>query len=352
MLGILRRAYRVYSQKKLKKRIVNSHHDVTAISRGVFDGRKYDFSLSESNIYKLDETNYKEYINTWESYQPRVKQTPYFVMSDDKYVFSMTFGNYIEVPKTYAIIQNGRIVAVNENISEENLYDFLVMQNGGVIKDRCGCDGFGIYVLMVSDGMLIYRENVISKEQLLEIVSEFKNGIIQARFEQCNFENELFGKSINTVRVVSIKKKDEDCHEIVAALQRIGTDRSAPVDNFNQGGGSALIDIETGEIGSMTCIDSFDEDGNRIFYEKHPDSGIQIKGKVLPYWSEIKEKIIDVTRKMPFFEYIAWDIVVKEDGIALIETNMKSSLNVFQVHGGMRNDYLGQKYREHGYIKG
>lgn len=351
MLGFLKKKYRKYCDKKIKEYIINLHHDVTKYGDNIFDARKYDFSLTESNIYKLNNDNYKEYITTWESYQPRMKQTPYFVISDDKYVFSMIFGKYIDVPKSYGLIRSGHIIPLEEEIDIDNLYEFLLSKNGGVIKDRCGSDGFGIYVLKVVDGKLTYKDKEVTEDEVKKFVSEFKTGIIQSNMIQGSFENEIFDKSINTVRVVSMKKKDGDCHEIVAALQRIGTNRSAPVDNFNQGGGSALINIETGEMGSMTWIDSFDENGKRIFYDVHPDTGSQIKGRVVPRWNEVKEKIEDVTRKLPFFGYIAWDIVIKDDGIALIETNMKSSLNVFQVHGGMRNSYLGQKYREHGFIK-
>lgn len=351
MLGFLKKAYKKYQNKKFKEHIINQHHDVAGYGSDVFDAKKYDFSLTESNVYKLNSQNYKEYITTWEAYQPRVCENKYFLMSDDKYIFSMTFGNYIEVPQTYALIQNGDIVSIFDKITIDNVYDYILNKKGAVIKDRCGYDGFGIYVLNEIDGELFYKDKKVDKQQILEYIKGFKTGIIQGKLEQSYFENEMFDKSINTVRVVSMRKKNDDSHEIVAAVQRIGTSRSAPVDNFAQGGGSALVDIETGEIGSMTCIDSFDEKGNRIFYDVHPDSGAQIKGRVIPYWQEIKEKVTDVTKKLPFFEYIAWDIVIKDDGIALIETNMKSSLNVFQVHGGMRNSYFGQKYREHGYIK-
>ncbi len=351
MLGFLKKIYGKYRDNNFKKYIINQHHDVAVCSSDVFQAKKYDFSLTESNVYKLNEKNYKDYITTWEAYQPRMRDNKYFLMSDDKYVFSMTFGNYIEVPKTYALIQNGEIIPLFEDINADNILEYILEKNGAVIKDRCGCDGFGIYVLNKNNGELFYKDKKVDKQQILEFIKEFKTGIIQGKLEQCSFENGIFNKSINTVRVVSMKKRNQDFHEIVAAVQRIGTSRSAPVDNFAQGGGSALIDIETGEIGSMTCIDSFDDDGNRIFYDVHPDSGSQIKGKIVPHWQEIKDKIIDVTKKLPFFEYIAWDIVIKEEGIALIETNMKSSLNVFQVHGGMRNKFLGEKYREHGYIK-
>lgn len=348
---IIGKAYSIYIKKQQMNMIVNTHHDVSEIGENVFDARKYGFSLSESSILRLNKENIGEYISTWEAYQPRMRNDSHFVMSDDKYVFSMTFGKYIEVPRNYGLIQNGTIIPLDEEINIDNLYEFLLSKNGGVIKDRCGYNGYGVYVLKVVGGKLTYKDKEVTEDEIKKFVSEFKTGIIQSNVIQGSFENEIFDKSINTVRVISMKRKDADYHEVVAALQRIGTERSAPVDNFAQGGGSAPIDIETGMLGSMTCFNSFDDAGKRIFYDVHPDSGAQIQGRVVPHWNDIKQKIADITRKLPFFEYIAWDIVIKNDGIALIETNMKSSLDLFQVHGGMRNSYLGQKYREHGYIK-
>lgn len=351
MLKHMKKIYREYRMKKFKEFLLNQHRNVCEIPEHVYDARKYDFSLVESYVFGLHKDNIGEYITTWEEYQPRMNETPYFVMSDDKYIFSMTFGKFVEVPITYAIIQGGKIIAVDQPISSDNLYAFLVNNQGGVIKDRTGFNGYAIYVFSVQNNRLMYKGKEISESELLDIVSKYQAGIVQSIVSQGSFENELFAESVNTIRVISMKKKGENHHEIVAALQRIGTKRSAPVDNFSQGGGSALIDLETGELGPMSCIDSFDENGNRIFYDNHPDSGAQIKGKILPRWNEIKTKIVQITEKLPYFQLIAWDIVLKDDGIALIEINMKSSLDLFQIHGGMRNKLLGQKYREHGYIK-
>lgn len=120
---------------------------------------------------------------------------------------------------------------------------------------------------------------------------------------------------------------------------------------FSQGGGSALIDLETGQLSAMTLLDSFDDKGERIFYEKHPDTNSQIKGLFIPNWDSIKQELINITRMLPVYNFVAWDIALTPKGIAVIETNMKSSLRVFQVHGGMRNKLLGRKYKEYGYIK-
>ena len=164
----------------------------------------------------------------------------------------------------------------------------------------------------------------------------------------CSFR--MTDGTVNTLRIVSIRPEGETRHEIVGALQRIGTDASAPVDNFSQGGLTALIDLDSGVLGKASSGDYFDRDGKRIFLSKHPDTGAQIEGVAVPNWKEIKDKIVEVTEQLPFFEYIAWDLVVRDHGVSVLETNMKSSLNIFQVHGGARNTLLGQTYRKHGWL--
>lgn len=351
IFGVAKNVYRGYKIKTTRKQIVNANHSKLNVNDNTLcDMRKYGFSMAESQLFDLKNNDCKNYISTWEAYQPRIHTTPYFVLSDDKYLFASVFGKFIEVPVTYALINNGKIEPIDSYQPSETLYDFILRNKGAVIKDRCGCDGFDVYVLRVKDGKLTYKDKIITKEWLNEIVHKFRQGMVQSIIQQGDFENELFCDSVNTVRIVSLRKKDRTEHEIVGALQRIGTKKSAPVDNFNQGGGSALIDLDTGELGMMTSMFSVDLKGNRVFYEKHPDSGAQIKGQKIPNWDELKNTLIEITRKLPFFECIAWDVVIKNDGFALIETNMKSSLNVFQIHKGMRNELLGQKYREHGWL--
>ncbi len=336
----------------LRNVVINSHHDKFNYDKNVADYRNKGFSLSESAIYNFPKNNYKDYITTWESYQPRIKNNPYSMLSDNKYLFSIVFGKHIKTAKVFAIIRDGNLVPTEDNsICKENIYDFILQSGGMVIKDTFGSDGFEVFVLHAKNGKITYKNNEISKLDLEKIITGFKEGVIQELLEQGEFENNIFSESINTVRVISMRKKGLDEHEIIAALQRIGNKKSAPVDNFNQGGGSALIDIKTGRIGKMTSAFSVDDSGNRIFYDTHPDTGAVINGAYIPNWNKLQDVISEVTKRIPFFDYIAWDIVVQDDGFALIETNLKSSLNVFQIHEGMRNSFLGDKYREYGFLQ-
>lgn len=352
-MSLIRKIASKYFKIRERQNIVNAHHDVLKLDKeNIADMRKHGFSFSESKLYDLKNNDYHKYISTYEAYAPRLKKNPYFIISDDKYLFWLVFGKYFDTPECVALIQEGEVCSLGEYaVNNENLYSFVLENKGMVVKDRQGYDGFDVYVFKESEGKLIYKGKPVEKCEFDNIIKKFSKGLIQQRVEQGEFENNLFKESVNTIRVITMRKKDSHEHEVVAALQRIGTKKSMPVDNFNQGGGSAIIDIQTGTVGSMTCMDSFDETGKRIFYDVHPDSGTTIKGAVIPGWQLIKETLVEKTKKLPFFDFIAWDVVLRNDGITVIETNMKSSLNLFQVHGGMKNVFLGKKYMEKGYIK-
>ena len=68
-----------------------------------------------------------------------------------------------------------------------------------------------------------------------------------------------------------------------------------------------MINLETGELSAMASMLLRDKNGKNIFFDNHPDSGAVIKGKIIPGWPELKQKIIELTAKLPFFYFTAWD---------------------------------------------
>lgn len=344
-----------YSTRSLRKIVVNNHHDALKLAdfADVDDFRKQGFSISDSYVYDLKHQDYRRYITTWESYQPRCrsKMKKYFPISDDKYLFFLVFSHFIKTPNCYALINNGKVIWLSDKYHGCDVYDFLLQNKGGVIKDRGGSDGFEVYVFSTDDycKQLFYREKPVSKEDLQQILLKSKNCILQERVEQGDFANAIYNKSINTLRVITVNN-GKGKNEVVGAVLRIGTRQSFPVDNFSQGGGSCLVDVETGEMGPMTTLFSKNKESRFVFFNNHPDSGTLLKGKKIPHWIEIKKTLLELMEKLPFFEYIAWDIALQNDGISVLETNMKSSLNVFQIHGPIRDSLIGAKYREHGWL--
>ena len=95
---------------KIRSNIVNSHHDVNEYDeKKLADYRKMGFSFSESSLFDLKNNDWRDYISTWESYQPRLIDNSNFIISDDKYLFSLVFGNYVRTPKTICLIKKVKL---------------------------------------------------------------------------------------------------------------------------------------------------------------------------------------------------------------------------------------------------
>ncbi len=347
-----------------REHVLNAHDSIFDQTKveGFVDYRDKGFSIKESIMYQLDKNDYRDYISTWESYLPLYRNLQpsgineydallYNNIFDDKYLFSIVFGKYVDVPKTYGLIYDGKYVEVDKDFSLDQLFDSILQTNGCVIKYRAGANGFGVKVFVAQKEGLMSNNILVSKEDLMNYIEKCKFGIIQERVVQGAFANSLFPESINTCRIISVRKKGDIEHKIVAAGQRIGTSTSAPTDNFAQGGGMAIIDIETGMLGDIVIGNSKDNTVNIVRSDYHPDTGALIAGKTIPMWKTIKSTIIDLTKKLPFFVYAAWDVALLDNGIKVIEINKKSSLDVFQIHGGMRKGILGDTYRENGWLE-
>ncbi|MGN0301574.1 MAG: sugar-transfer associated ATP-grasp domain-containing protein, partial [Anaerotardibacter sp.] len=127
---------------------------------------------------------------------------------------------------------------------------------------------------------------------------------------------------------------------------RIGTSSTIPVDNASMGGLVACINLETGELSEARSLHNLD------VHEVHPDSGNPIKGVVVPEWERIKETALNLAKRFPYIVFVAWDILLGEDGKAyIIEANASSGVNIIQLWGPQKQGELGDFYRAHGVLK-
>ena len=111
------------------------------------------------------------------------------------------------------------------------------------------------------------------------------------------------------------------------------------------------VDLETGRLG-MGCIpkshERLEEDR---FFASHPDTGCMLEGKIIPDWERLKREITALTNRFPYLNYIAWDILLTEEGFCVIEGNASSGCMMFQVEHGVRNEEIGAIYRSYGVIE-
>ncbi len=160
-------------------------------------------------------------------------------------------------------------------------------------------------------------------EALYEHLVSNKLYLLEEPVVQCNEMNKLCESSVNTIRVVTLMNEDKEV-TILAAVVRIGNGVNV-VDNFNSGGMTAKVDIETGEI-----IESAVNKAGTV-YEKHPVTNTQIKGFKIPCWNEAKSMVIEASKKSEHVRYIGWDVAISTNGPVFIEGNQFPGHDIYQV---------------------
>lgn len=342
-------------QKKIKK-----HQEFADWWYNIVNGKSYKnvslcnklkmyihgFDSDSYKNYDLENNNYKEYLTEVERWKSREINGQYKIILDDKRLFYEVFSSHIKIPKTILNIVNNVITDYNtqQEISLEDMLEYIKKYKG--LAFRPTNNGGGKYVSVV-----IAKENdtyeingkITNREDTLNFLKTQCDDIVTEYVFQHEYSANIFSGSVNTIRIVTTHMKNGDCI-IPLALHRFGVEKSRPVDNACSGGIFGVIDIDTGKIGP--CKSYLTED----VYSKHPDTGAQIDGIIVPRWDEIKEKILEVAQKFPYVKFVAWDVVLTDDGVTVIEGNASTGFGFFQMFKPERNTKLGEFYRENGIL--
>lgn len=309
------------------------------------------FSVNEYVWYDLAHHDYRTYISEFERLRSRMINEEYKFILDNKLVFEEVFGKYAFVPRNYAMIEDGRVYALHGTaVSSGNFYEFLQQTGKTILKwlDRGG--GSGTYFFDYRDGTLFANGEPCSREQVDKIRCREGRAILCQYVSQSQFAASLYPHTANTIRIVCARKRGEESARIIAAVQRIGCEASIPVDNVSSGGMTSVIDLETGELSYGIAKLGPKERRMKRFYV-HPDSQTQIAGKVIPNWAQLKKDMVELTNQVPYLNFVAWDVLLTEDGFCVIEGNASSGCGIFQMEHGVRSSELGDIYRSYGVIR-
>lgn len=228
---------------------------------------------------------------------------------------------------------------------EEFLLTRLVVGRRIFVKPLRGAEGrFVVAIRRTETGWRMNGKDCTLREVADWIAARPKPMIFEAAVPQAESQRRLNPQSTNTLRILTMPDLTRNKEPFIAiAVQRIGTARSAHVDNWTQGGLSAKIDIDTGTLSSAGQLP---DDHTPLWYDVHPDSGERIEGAQVPFWEETKALVLEGANRLSFMEYIGWDIIVSPTGPVILEANVNSGMNVLQVHGPLLKDPRVRRYFE------
>ncbi|MGB7394317.1 MAG: sugar-transfer associated ATP-grasp domain-containing protein, partial [Pricia sp.] len=175
----------------------------------------------------------------------------------------------------------------------------------------------------------LHRKNF--REQLRAEYENLMDGdyIHTKALGQHNDIDHIYDKSINTLRILTFIEGSRV--DIISSFLRIGAGGSW-VDNGSSGGLFVGIEQDSGTLKKTGYRDMKFGGGE---YERHPDTGFEFDGFVVPFFEEACELVKEAARHIPN-RFIGWDVAITPNGPTLIEGNEDPHLFMSDVaYGGL-----------------
>jgi len=145
--------------------------------------------------------------------------------------------------------------------------------------------------------------------------------------------NELCEASVNTLRIVTIRKNNKT--HIMLRVIRIGNGINA-VDNFHMGGMYSVFD----EKGVITKP-AVNREG--VVFEEHPLTKTKYVGFKIPCYDEVIKLAIKASQRIPQIRLVGWDIAIAKQGPVIIEGNELPGYDLYQSKVHLDDDGFGLK---------
>ena len=212
-----------------------------------------------------------------------------------------------------------------------------------VSKWVLGGGGHNVKVIERTGDGFTLNGSEFDRRELAAELADVHDHLLTEFVEQAPYADELYPDAANTIRLVTMRDPDSDEAFVGAAIHRVGTDDSAPMDNWTAGGLSAPIDRETGRMGTAIAYPAGEE---LVRHDFHPDTGAQIDGATVTEWESIRERVLEIADALHYVSYAGWDLIVTEDGFRIIEANNYPGVKSIQVHGPLMDDPRVQRFYE------
>ncbi len=272
------------------------------------------------NAYGLDlkERNKIEYIDDHQSFRKTRdrlnSQGKAYSMScllEDKFLFfkAMQLAK-LPTPTVFAFLLDGRLYDADMN---EISFDDIAPKKDYFLKDAYGI--CGNLVMHIKD-----------HNHFKETCKKLKKGgyILQERVLQCAKESEMYPRSVNTLRVITVMKPGQEPY-LFTMMHRFGTKKSGDIDNWAVGG----LAIKVNKDGYLDELGYY-KYNHGTTTTVHPDTGVVFKDYKVPMLDEAIALALKAHKYFYNIHSIGWDIAMTDNGPVFIEGNENWGIPVFQ----------------------
>ncbi len=244
--------------------------------------------------------------------------------------YGMLAANGIPTPPVYGVVEGARVPAWNGEVLRSSTDLMRLVSRLGIdtvcFKFVSGTRGRGFYKVKINThgdtptATIEPGGNELPLEEFWGMLRKeelFDGYFCQAVIEQHPDVARFNPSSVNTVRTWMVREGAE--WDMALAVFRMGIGRS-PVDNIAAGGIGCAVDVDTGRLSS-----AIQRDAGRPIHSRHPVSGAQIEGFVLPMWPEAKALCRRAAKLLPQYLLLSVDVAFGKDGPLVVELGMTPS---------------------------
>lgn len=303
---------------------------------------KHGFLPFEYIWYDLDHNDYKNYVPIRVNYQKRSLNGNYSAILGNKLLFEKHLKTIVSgidklnVIESIAFIENGFLLSFSNEVINGEYSSLLPVldESDLVLKPVSGDGGEGMLFVSKHDDHFAINKEQVSWNPLVDILKNLNGYLIQNKFPQKGFSNEIFPLSVNTMRIATMIDPVTQKPFIAYAVHRFGSAKSGFMDNVNQGGITAMIDLVDGTLSKgIRC--SFTGEEKEVF-ESHPSTLVPIYNIQIPDWKILAGRLTEMAGRMPYLKYVGWDVILSDGELFVLEGNVSPGLGLIQMFRPMR----------------
>lgn len=305
------------------------------------------FVPDQDVLYDLRHRAKSDYLSEFDWYRSRFINDPFNPMLNNKVVCAEVLKDHALVPETLFVKNKGRYMSYVDRKRLSSVDGALeTLKNvGSVFMKPIGAGkGKGVHRLDFRDGQTYLDEVATAPSEIKELLGRQDGWFLCRCIEQHAGLAKIYHKTSNTIRLITLRDPRSGEFKVFFAVLRLGTEKTIPIDNGSVGGLVAKIDLDTGILSEARSLWS------QTVHHVHPNSAAPIEGEKIPQWTELKEKMVKLAQQFPYLQFVAWDILLADEGPYIIEANTSSGVNIIQIWGPQRQNELGDFYRAYGVI--
>ena len=332
--------YERISEDIFKIKVTSLSQKIWALKRGFLSKKILYFGLTNEN--------YRDYLSDFDYYWLHPINGEYSKWIDDKLTIRYLLNPFSEyLPGYYYHICRNEILRLmdlpdgyQQNIS--GVINLLRSKHSLAVKPISAAGGEGFYKLAYQNHGFWINNRSSTEMEVEELIDHWLTAkdqeyIITEYIHEHRDLQKLYSEAPGVVRLIIIRNKDQ-LPRIAYAQMSLAVKEKGLTTNDGVG---CRIDINTGRYFDGYGV----KDGRFIDHKFHPDSNVLLEG-VLPHWSLIMNKIIDVCMYIPQVRYMGLDLIITDEGFKILEINSHPGVFVFQHRHPLLKDGMNKEFFE------